>query len=89
MSKIIDGYALILSLTDWWYSSFGEKETEKSKAIKAVIDKVEKYVEKRPLAGIIRCKDCNKYDSHGHRCKHWNHGVDVMDFCSKGEERDG
>lgn len=36
---------------------------------------------------IIRCKDCKKYDIHDHRCKHWNHGVVVMDWCSKAERR--
>ena len=36
---------------------------------------------------IIRCKDCKKYDMHDHRCKHWNHGVVVMDWCSKAERR--
>lgn len=36
---------------------------------------------------IIRCKDCKKYDMHDHRCKHWNHGVVVMDWCNKAERR--
>ena len=42
---MIDGYKLMMSLNDWWYSSFGYKETEESKAIKAVLDKVAEYVE--------------------------------------------
>ena len=42
---MIDGHKLIMSLNDWWYSSFGYEETEESKAIKKVIDEVEKYVE--------------------------------------------
>lgn len=42
---MIDGHKLIMSLNDWWYSSFGYEETEESKAIKEVIDEVEKYVE--------------------------------------------
>ena len=36
---------------------------------------------------IIQCKDCTKYDKHDHRCKHWNHGVVVNDFCSRAERR--
>ena len=36
---------------------------------------------------VIRCKDCKKYDMHDHRCKHWNHGVVVMDWCSKAERK--
>ena len=37
---------------------------------------------------IVRCKDCTHYDTHGHRCKHWNHGVMAEDYCSKGERID-
>lgn len=48
MSKMIDGNALVMSLTDWWYSSFGQEETEESKAIKTVVDEVEKYVDGYP-----------------------------------------
>lgn len=35
----------------------------------------------------IRCKGCNQYDSHGHRCKHWNHGVNPTDWCSHAERK--
>ena len=38
----IDGDKLMMHLTDWWYSSFGQAETDESKAIKTVIDKIEK-----------------------------------------------
>ena len=38
--------------------------------------------------GIVRCKDCLKYDAHGHRCKHWNHAVVVMDWCSRAERKE-
>lgn len=37
----IDGDRLMVSLADWWYSSFGQKETDESKAIKTVMDKIE------------------------------------------------
>ena len=36
---------------------------------------------------VIRCKDCMNYDSHEHRCNHWQHVVVVMDFCSRAERR--
>ena len=36
---------------------------------------------------LIRCKDCTKYDTHDHRCKHWNHGVVVNDWCSRAERK--
>lgn len=36
---------------------------------------------------VVRCKDCKKYDTHDHRCKYWNHGVVVMDYCNKGERK--
>ena len=38
---LIDGNRLMMSLADWWYSSFGEEETEEAKAIWTVMDKVE------------------------------------------------
>ena len=37
----IDGDRLMMHLTDWWYSSFGQAETDESKAIKSVLDKIE------------------------------------------------
>ena len=36
---------------------------------------------------LIRCADCKHYDTHDHRCKWWNHGVVVMDYCSRAERR--
>lgn len=58
MSKMIDGNALIMSLTDWWYSTFREEETEESKAIKTVVDEVEKYVDGYPTyRGWIPCSE--------------------------------
>ena len=51
MSKMIDGNKLILALSDWWYSSFGLKETDESKAIHKVLDEVERYVEHEKSAG--------------------------------------
>lgn len=39
--RLIDADALMMSLADWWYSSFGEKETEDAKAIHEVMDKIE------------------------------------------------
>ena len=58
MSKMIDGNRLILALSDWWYSSFGLKETEESKAIHKVLDEVEKYVEhEKSAGGWIPCSE--------------------------------
>ncbi len=39
--RLIDGDKLMMHLTDWWYSSFGQEETDESKAIKSVMDKIE------------------------------------------------
>ena len=44
--KTIDADALMMELADWWYSSFGMEETEESKAIRQVMDQVEKSIEK-------------------------------------------
>jgi hypothetical protein len=42
---IIDGNKLMTSLADWWYSSFGQEETEEAIAIRKVMDQVEKSLE--------------------------------------------
>ena len=51
---------------------------------------IKEIIEDLPSAqpGIVRCKDCLKYDAHGHRCKHWNHAVVVMDWCSRAERKE-
>ena len=41
----IDGDELMLWLADWWYSSFGQEETEEAKAIRKVMNKVEESLE--------------------------------------------
>ena len=41
----IDGDKLMMWLADWWYSSFGQEETEEAKAIRTVINKVEESLE--------------------------------------------
>lgn len=42
--KLIDGNKLVIALADWWYSSFGQEQTEESKAIKTVLEQVEKMI---------------------------------------------
>ena len=37
---------------------------------------------------IVRCEGCEKYDSHGKRCKFWNHGVKVDGYCSYGVRKE-
>ena len=54
--RLIDGNKIIMSLADWWYSSFRQEETKESKAIKKVMDQVEKMVMEMPE--IVRCEDC-------------------------------
>ena len=44
--RLIDGDVLVMLLTDWWYASFGQTETQESKAIKAVLDQVKIHVER-------------------------------------------
>ena len=43
--RIVDADKLMMSLADWWYSSFGEEETDEAKAIRKVLDTVEKSIE--------------------------------------------
>lgn len=61
----IDGDKLMMSLADWWYSSFGQEETEEAKAIKTVMGKVEESLgeftisamEKQEQDRWIQCKE--------------------------------
>jgi len=64
---MIDGHKLIISLNDWWYSSFGYEETEESKAIKKVIDEVEKYVEQAEQTDAEIPKNALRSDCTGCR----------------------
>ena len=43
--RLVDADKLMMSLADWWYSSFGEEETDEAKAIRKVLDTVEKSIE--------------------------------------------
>ena len=36
---------------------------------------------------IVRCFECQLFDNHDKRCKHFNHGVDGLDFCSNGKKK--
>lgn len=42
--RIVDADKLMMSLADWWYSSFGEEETDEAKAIRTVMDKIEQSI---------------------------------------------
>ncbi|MBP3240080.1 MAG: hypothetical protein J6M92_05995 [Oribacterium sp.] len=43
--RMIDGDDLMISLTDWWYSSFRGAEAGESKAIHKIVDKVEESLD--------------------------------------------
>ena len=36
----------------------------------------------------VKCAHCKKYDTHNHRCKHWNHRVSNVDWCSYAERKE-
>lgn len=75
--RLIDGDRLMMSLADWWYSSFGEDETEESKAIHAVMDKVEKSLKHFEIAQPEHdCESC-RYNS-----KEWYE--EPCDSCTMG-----
>lgn len=61
----IDGDRLMMSLADWWYSSFGQVETDESKAIKTVLDKIEQSLGAFTLEKqtIDKCCETCKYKS--------------------------
>lgn len=54
------------------------------KGLSMAVEKLRELPSAQPE--IIRCKDCRHYDTHGHRCKFWNHGVADDGFCYKGEQ---
>lgn len=43
--RLIDADKMMMSLEDWWYSSFGQEETEKSRAIRTIMDKIEQSID--------------------------------------------
>ena len=43
--RLVDADKLMMSLADWWYSSFGEEETDEAKAIRKVLDKIEQSLD--------------------------------------------
>ena len=61
---IIDGNKLMMGLADWWYSSFGQKETEEAIAIRKVMDQVEKSLENYKLNLPSAQPDKSKYEYH-------------------------
>lgn len=63
--RMIDGDRLMMSLADWWYSSFGEEETEEAKAIRKVMDKVEESLDTFTVSQWIPCSDCER------KCDKW------------------
>lgn len=42
--RLVDADKLMMSIADWWYSSFGEEETDDAKAIRTVMDKIEQSI---------------------------------------------
>ena len=96
MSRWIDGNALIMHLYDWWYSSFGQKENERSVAIREVADEVEKCVAEAPSIDLVFCEECIHSDWHKDingewRCyctEHGSGGHKAGNFCSYGERKE-
>ena len=37
---------------------------------------------------IIACGDCKHWINHDRRCGYWNHGVRIIDWCSRAERRE-
>lgn len=48
---------------------------------------IENYVDAMPEA-VVRCKDCQNYVRHDHRCGRMNHGFKDDFFCAWGERRE-
>lgn len=79
MSRLIDADALIEDVRKNSVSYFAD-------------DFAREWVDKQPTIEpeqpqIIHCKDCKCFDTHGKRCKVWNHGISENEFCSRGERK--
>ena len=61
MSKYIDGDNLMMSLADWWYSSFGQEETKEAEAIRKVMNAVEESIKVMPTAPVIPYENLRRY----------------------------
>lgn len=95
MSRLIDADALMMMLADWWYSSFGQEETDEAKAIRAVMDEVERYINQMPPAEpeITHCKNCKYFEAniggyeYGHYeyCRKWGRETNSDWYCSRGK----
>ena len=48
------------------------------------------FIEELPSAhpDIIACGDCKHWINHDRRCGFWNHGVRIIDWCSRAERRE-
>ena len=40
----------------------------------------------KPVKELVRCLNCSHYYPAYHRCKVWNHMVDIDGWCYKGEK---
>ena len=71
---IIDGDALMMSLADWWYSSFGQEETAESEAIRKVMHQVEESLKQYELPSQSESEECDT-------CKHGYFGDSSCNNC--------
>ena len=80
--RLIDEDALKAALVPLWNchddSDFANKDVWRELENAPTIDAVP----------VVRCKNCEHRDRHGHRCKVWNHGINVEDFCSHAERKE-
>lgn len=96
--RAIDGDALMMELADWWYSSFGEEETEEAKAIRMVTDEVQQSLDHLLIPPaqleVIRCKECKWYDGGAYsyvRCRKRNGGKMLCtddSYCDEAERKE-
>ena len=80
---IIDAGELMMTLSDWWYSSFREEETEEAKAIRKVMDQVETDITRmstiEPEPKWIPCSErLPEKDTHFYLTTIANHGLNFI-----------
>lgn len=88
--RLIDADALMLTFNDWWYSSFGQEENERSLTIKEAM----KAIENAPTVDaveVVRCGDC-KYSGTWYgklmKCKRNGQVYEDNHYCGYGDCED-
>ena len=63
-----------------------QQRWEEADEYQRIIDRFMAFASAQP--DIIACGDCKHWINHDRRCGFWNHGVRIIDWCSRAERRE-